>query len=78
MAIQQIGVKQYIFKNDRDKEKLLEHLGNATERFSTLNHSWSLMNNHYHLPVETSEPESSLGFRECCGITAEDIKVRRQ
>lgn len=47
-----------IFKGDRDKEKFLEYLAKAKERFAITIHSYCLMTNHYHLLLET--PQSNL------------------
>lgn len=47
-----------IFKSERDKEKFLEYLEKAAERFSIIIHAYCLMSNHYHLLVQT--PEANL------------------
>ena len=47
-----------IFKSNRDRERFLEYLEAASERFSIRIHTYCLMTNHYHLLVET--PESNL------------------
>ena len=49
---------EVIFKNDRDKEKFLEYLAIAVERFSVVIHSYCLMSNHFHLLLQT--PEANL------------------
>lgn len=48
-----------IFKNDRDREKFLEYLCIAKERFSLIIHTYCLMTNHYHLLIETPKPNLS-------------------
>jgi REP element-mobilizing transposase RayT len=50
--------KEKIYLNDRDKEKFLEYLEKAAERFSVIFHGYCLMSNHYHLLVQT--PDSNL------------------
>jgi len=50
--------QEKIFLNDRDKEKFLEYLEKAAERFSIILHSYCLMSNHYHLLIQT--PDSNL------------------
>ena len=55
--------QENIFKNDRDREKFLEYLEGATDRFSTIIHSYCLMGNHYHLLVETPEANLSLSMQ---------------
>jgi putative transposase len=42
-----------IFKSQRDREKFLSYLESATERYGAVIHVYCLMNNHYHLMVET-------------------------
>lgn len=42
-----------IFKNRRDREKFLEYLESATERYGAVIHAYCLMNNHFHLFLET-------------------------
>ena len=51
--------QEKIFINDRDKEKFLEYLEKAAERFSIIFHSYCLMDNHYHLLVQTPDPNLS-------------------
>ncbi len=42
-----------IFKSQRDREKFLSYLEAATQRYDAVIHAYCLMNNHYHLIVET-------------------------
>ena len=55
--------QEKIYKNDRDKEKFLEYLEKAAERFSIIIHTYCLMSNHYHLLVETPEANLSLAMQ---------------
>ncbi len=55
--------QEKIFKNDRDKEKFLEYLGKANELFSIIIHTYCLMSNHFHLLVETPEPNLSIAMQ---------------
>jgi REP element-mobilizing transposase RayT len=48
-----------IFKNKRDKEKFLEYLALAVDRFSIVVHTYCLMDNHYHLLLQTQEANLS-------------------
>jgi REP element-mobilizing transposase RayT len=47
-----------VFITERDREKFLEYLQKAHARFSLLIHSYCLMDNHYHLLIET--PQANL------------------
>ena len=45
--------KKPVFKSRRDREKFLEYLGSASERYNAVIHIYCLMDNHYHLLLET-------------------------
>ena len=45
--------KKDIFKNQYDRKKFLSYLDSATQRYSAMIHVYCLMNNHYHLLMET-------------------------
>ena len=47
-----------LFRSKRDREKFLEYLSKAVERFGIKIHTYCLMTNHYHVLVET--PEANL------------------
>jgi len=42
-----------VFKSDRDRLKFLEYLESATKRYDARIHTYCLMDNHYHLLLET-------------------------
>jgi REP element-mobilizing transposase RayT len=52
--------REKIFKNSRDHEKFIQYLEKAAERFALIIHTYCLMSNHYHLLVETPEPNLSM------------------
>jgi len=45
--------RKTVFKNQRDRIKFLEYLGTATTRYDARVHVYCLMDNHYHLLLET-------------------------
>ena len=45
--------RKAVFKSKRDREKFLEYLETATERYQAVIHAYCLMDNHYHLLLET-------------------------
>jgi putative transposase len=57
-----------IFRGDKDREYFLDLLGFIIERFHWLCHAWCLMDNHYHLILETPEGNLSRGMRQLNGI----------
>jgi REP element-mobilizing transposase RayT len=52
-----------IFKNDRDREKILEYFGKAVERYEIKIHTYCLMTNHYHFLIETPHPNLSQAIK---------------
>jgi putative transposase len=48
-----------IFRSKRDREKFLECVATAVERFSIKVHTYCLMTNHYHFLIETPQPNLS-------------------
>lgn len=52
-----------VFKDDRDHERFLDTLDEVAERNGWLVHAFVLMGNHYHLLLETPEPNLVDGMR---------------
>ena len=52
-----------IFLDDDDRRYFLKTLGEACDRTGWLVHSWVLMGNHYHLLLETPEPNLVAGMQ---------------
>ena len=52
--------RESIFIDQRDREKFLQYLEIATERFGPIVHTYCLMDNHYHLLLETPQPNLSV------------------
>ncbi|NJC87733.1 MAG: transposase [Desulfuromonas sp.] len=57
-----------IFTDDRDRELFLKVLGQVVRRFNWLCHAYCLMDNHYHLLIETPEGNLSAGMRQLNGV----------
>ena len=51
-----------IFRSNRDRKAFLDFLGQATKRFGWSLTAWVLMTNHFHLVVQTPEPNLSRGM----------------
>ena len=52
--------REKLYTGTRDYEKFLQYLEKAAERFALIIHTYCLMGNHYHLIVETPEPNLSM------------------
>jgi REP element-mobilizing transposase RayT len=57
-----------IFLNDEDRERFLETLAWVVGRFGWVCHAYCLMDNHFHLLIETPLPNLSLGMRQLNGV----------
>ena len=55
--------RKRIFNDDRDHEKFLELLGEAVERFGWVLTTYVLMVNHFHLVLQTPQPNLSKGMQ---------------
>jgi REP element-mobilizing transposase RayT len=56
-----------IFWDDTDRFRFLELLSQLGQRFGTQVHAYVLMDNHYHLLLETVEPNLSRAMQWCNG-----------
>jgi len=60
--------KKAVFKDDQDRETFLKILAFVNKRYHWLCHSYCLMDNHYHLMIETPDGNLSLGMRQLNGV----------
>ena len=56
-----------IFADDGDRAAFLKVLQAVVSRFRWRCHAYCLMDNHYHLLIETPEPNLSRGMRQLNG-----------
>jgi REP element-mobilizing transposase RayT len=60
--------RKAIFRDDRDRKLFLDTLGRLNERLHWICHAYCLMNNHYHLVIETPDGNLSKGMRQLNGV----------
>jgi len=60
--------RKAIFKDDSDRELFLNTLFQVNERFHWICHAYCLMDNHYHLVIETPDGNLSKGMRQLNGV----------
>ncbi len=60
--------REAIFRADADRELFLDALGEVVTRFGWLCHAYCLMDNHYHLLIETPQGNLSPGMRQLNGV----------
>jgi putative transposase len=57
-----------VFLTNDDRLIFLDLLAEVTSRFGWLCHAYCLMDNHYHLLIETPDPNLSIGMRHLNGV----------
>lgn len=67
-----------IFKSKKDREQFLHYLETATERYAAIIHTYCLMDNHYHLLVETPKGNLSQIMRHINGAYTTYFNVKRK
>jgi len=65
-----------VFKDDQDRRDFVVLLAAVVGRFRWLCHAYCLMGNHYHLLVETPEPNLSRGMRQLNGVYTQRHNAR--
>lgn len=69
--------RKAVFKSKQDRVKFLEYLGSATERYGACIHVYCLMDNHYHLLMETPLGNLSQIMRHINGAYTTYFNVKR-
>jgi REP element-mobilizing transposase RayT len=72
------NAKKKIFRDEADRDKFLEALSIVVTRFNWLCHAYCLMDNHYHLLIETPDANLSRGMRQLNGIYTQSYNRRHK
>jgi REP element-mobilizing transposase RayT len=72
------NAKKNIFKDELDKDRFLETLNIVVTRFNWLCHAYCLMDNHYHLLIETPDANLSRGMRQLNGVYTQSYNRRHK
>jgi REP element-mobilizing transposase RayT len=67
-----------VFKSRKDREKFLDYLASATERYGAVIHAYCLMSNHYHLLLETPGGNLSQIMRHINGAYTTYFNIKRK
>lgn len=65
-----------IYRDEEDRRRFLSDLERVVSERRWLVHGYCLMTNHYHLLVETPEPNLSLGMRDLNGLYSQAFNLR--
>jgi len=69
---------ELVYRDDRDRQRWLETLGEACEKTGWLVHAYVLMPNHYHLLLETPEANLVAGMKWLQGTYTQRLNVRHR
>ncbi len=72
------NARQNIYNDDDDRQKFLSILTLVVERFHWICHGYCLMDNHYHLLLETPVPNLSAGMRQLNGIYTQAFNLHHR
>lgn len=70
--------QQDIFLDIDDREFFLATLSKVVQRFNWICHAYCLMDNHYHLIIETLDGKLSIGMRQLNGIYTQNFNLRHR
>jgi REP element-mobilizing transposase RayT len=70
--------KKPVFKDDSDREWFLLTLLRVNKRYNWICHAYCLMNNHYHLLIETPDGNLALGMRQLNGVYTQTFNKRHK
>ena len=70
------NARRPIFEDDDDCARFLVVLASTVARYRVLCHAYCLMGNHYHLLVQTLEPNLSVAMRQLNGVYTQRFNRR--
>ncbi len=68
--------REDIFLDDVDRQSFLNVLGNVCARTHWICYAYCLMDNHYHLVIETPKPNLAKGMRQLNGVYTQAFNRR--
>lgn len=70
--------RKRIYRDSRDRLTFLNTLQHVNDRYHWICHAYCLMNNHYHLLIETPEGNLSIGMRQLNGVYTQLFNVTHE
>lgn len=70
--------REDIFEDDQDRRMFLDIFAQVVTQFNWLCYAWCLMDNHYHLLIQTPEGNLSKGMRQLNGVYTQANNRRHQ
>ena len=70
--------RRAIFRNDHDRRLFLDTLTEACGKTEWQVHAWCLMRNHFHLVIETPQPNLVFGMKWLLGVYTKRFNIRHK
>jgi REP element-mobilizing transposase RayT len=70
--------RENIFDDDQDRQIFLSTLEQVVTQFNWICYAWCLMDNHYHLLIQTPDGNLSKGMRQLNGVYTQASNRRHQ
>jgi REP element-mobilizing transposase RayT len=67
-----------VYKSQKDREKFLGYLQTSTERYNAVIHAYCMMDNHYHLLIETPSANLPQIMRHINGAYTTYFNIKRK
>ncbi len=70
--------REDIFRDEKDRERFLAALGEVCQKTGWQVHAYCLMRNHFHLVMETPEPNLVVGMKWLLGVYTKRFNIRHK
>jgi len=70
------NARKRIYKDEADRLQFLDILAEANRKYNWFCHAYCLMDNHYHLVIETPDGNLSKGMRQLNGVYTQSLNRR--
>lgn len=70
--------RKAVARDDEDRKRFVEILASMAERYQVICHAWVLMDNHYHLLLETPKANLSSAIRHLNGVYTQAFNRRHR
>lgn len=72
------NARKKLFADNQDREIFIAALSSVVKRYNWLCHAYCLMDNHYHLMIETPDANLSIGMRQLNGVYTQKYNRRHK
>jgi REP-associated tyrosine transposase len=70
--------REAIFGDDEDRRKFMATLGEACQKTAWQVHAYFVMSNHFHVVVETPQPNLGFGMKWLPGVYTKRYNIRHK